>query len=403
MFLSYYMLCCLCNHFSFCISHSSNPIILVSSVSNHSTSDIVVSLLSLVYIVTLSQSSTSISVFAMAPNKATPPALTTRFVARKNGVTLHSLDAGVHKNLQCIICNKGHGSRAALSRHFKSHTTRPEELSPFTHRSCWDEKALTDYPPSRQEIWDLTIESDVFDALPSKQQQAINTKVTYAMAGVRNKKQLQELESQRRLRLLHWWFRANEGSLRARMEFGPEGLFPRQGKLITLRQGLAAKLMAWLRRKQARRSGPGTLRRGHHSGRRQPTHAHRHTANLPTRAAFRGQSPNNTSRPAGSESRPSCSLNFCPNRISRPRLRPLAQGIIYCGLRTRIHSPTHKLADTVVHEQHLYSLGQGSRRGSGLRHVPQIGHRDLSRRHRSFSRYRQQAHVALRLESYVQV
>ncbi len=72
----------------------------------------------------------------MAPTQSTCPALTTRSVARKNGISLRSLDAGVRKYYQCIICDKKNGSRAALSRHFKSHTTRPEELSPFTHPSC---------------------------------------------------------------------------------------------------------------------------------------------------------------------------------------------------------------------------------------------------------------------------
>lgn len=160
--------------------------------------------------------------------------VTTRNVARKNGVTFRSLDAGVRKNLQCIICNKMHGSRAALSRHFKSHITRPEELSPFAHPSCWDQKNRTTYPASKQGIWDSMVDEDVFDTLPSKKQRAINTKMTYAIAGVKNKKQLQQKEDQTRLRLLHWWFRANEESLRARMEFGPEGLFPRQGNIITL-------------------------------------------------------------------------------------------------------------------------------------------------------------------------
>lgn len=165
----------------------------------------------------------------MAPTKHT-----TRAVTRNTGVTLCSLGAGVRKDLQCIICNKMHGSRAALSRHFKSHITRPEELSPFTHPSCWEQKTLTTFPPSKEEIWDMPVDEDVFEALPSKKQRAINTKITYAVAGVKNKKQLQQKEDQTRLRLLHWWFRSNEDSLRARMEFGPEGLFPRQGSIITL-------------------------------------------------------------------------------------------------------------------------------------------------------------------------
>ncbi|CAD6578025.1 MAG: hypothetical protein ASARMPRED_008498 [Alectoria sarmentosa] len=125
-----------------------------------------------------------------------------------------------------------HGSRAVLSRHFKSHTTRPEELSPFTHPSCWDQTNLTAYPPSKQDTWDPTVDFDldVFRALPVKKQRAINAKIRYALAGVENKKQLQQKEEHMRLRFLHWWFRANEESLRARMEFGPEGLFPRKGE-----------------------------------------------------------------------------------------------------------------------------------------------------------------------------
>ena len=93
------------------------------------------------------------------------------------------------------------------------------------------------------------VDDDIFDTLPSTKQKAINTKIEYAMAGVENKRQLRQKEDQQRLRLLNWWFTANEESLRARMEFGPEGLFPRQGNLITLeRNGLAANSMVWLRR-----------------------------------------------------------------------------------------------------------------------------------------------------------
>ena len=166
----------------------------------------------------------------MAPTKHT-----TRAVTRNTGATLHALDAGIHKNLQCIICNKMYGSRAVLSRHFKEfHATRPEELSPFTHPSCWEQKTRSNLPPSKEEIWDLTVDEDVFEALPSKKQRATNTKITYAVAGVKTKKQLQQKEEQTRLRLLHWWFRLNEESLRARMEFGPKGLFPRKGNIITL-------------------------------------------------------------------------------------------------------------------------------------------------------------------------
>ena len=202
--LSHCFICHLCNFlFPFYISYYHNPIALLSSIPVLSTSNTVFSLLWLVYIAALSPSSSSISIFAMAPTKNAGPAITTRFTARKNGVTLRSLDAGVHKTFHCIICNRGQGSRAALSRHFKSHTTRPEELSPFTHPSCWDEEALTTYPRSKQEIWDLTVDTDVFDSLPSKKQRAINTKITYALAGVKNKKQLLLHENQKRLCLLH--------------------------------------------------------------------------------------------------------------------------------------------------------------------------------------------------------
>ena len=331
------------------------------------------------------------------------PALNTRSAARKNGVTLRSLDAGVHKHFQCIICDTKHGSRAALSRHFKSHTTRPEELSPFTHPSCWDEDSAT-YPPSKKHIYDMIVDDEIFDALPSRKQRAINANIEYALAGVRNKKQLQQKQDQQRLRLLHWWFRVNEDSLRARMEFGPKGLFPRQGNLITLeRKGLAANLMAWLRRTQARRSGPGILRRGNHSGRRQPARARRRTSDLTTRAAFRGESPNNRSRPAGPKPRPSRSLSLCPIWVFRPRLRPLAQGISHCRLRASIDSRTHKLAATVVHEQHLHPFRQGPRRRYNLRYSPQTGRGGILQRHRSFSRCHEQAELAFRLKNHEQV
>lgn len=184
----------------------------------------------------------------MAPTKITSS------VARKNGATFHSLDAGVHKTFQCIICDNRHGLKAALSRRFKTHNTRPEELSPFVHPSCWDEKPLTSYPPSKEETREMTVESNFFDSLPSRKQRAINAKITCALAGIKTKKQLQRNEDQTSLSLLHWWSRANEGSLRARMEFGLEGLFPRQGNFSTLaRHSFAANLMARLRKMQAPR------------------------------------------------------------------------------------------------------------------------------------------------------
>ena len=193
------------------------------------------------------------SVFAMAPTHPTLSAHVTRSVARKNGGTLRSLGAGVQKRFQCIICDKKHGSKAALSRHFKSHTTRPEVLSPFCHPSCWNEDS-SHYPPSKRSFHDIMVEDDLFDALPSKRQRAIKNKFEYARAGVKNNRQLRQQKDLQHWSMLHWWFRTNEESLRARMEFGPEGLFPLQGKLIALdRQGLAANLTAWLRRTQARR------------------------------------------------------------------------------------------------------------------------------------------------------
>lgn len=201
----------------------------------------------------------------MAPNRPTCPALNTRSATRKNGATLRSLDAGVQKCFRCIICDKKHGSRAALSRHFKSHTTRPQELSPFTHPSCWAEDSVT-YPRSGPNAEDIDVDDDVFDALPSKKQRALNSRIKYALAGVKNKRQLKQKKDQQRLCLLHWWFRANEDSLRARMEFGPPGLFPRRGKSITLKcHILAAKLTAWPRRTHSAGSGSSTLCRGHHS------------------------------------------------------------------------------------------------------------------------------------------
>ena len=294
---------------SFSLSHSTS---ILSPTSSHSLYRLS-SLLHLFSIITLSISSSYIPISVMAPIRIT------RSVARKDGVAFHSLDAGVHRPFQCIICNKRHGSRAALSRHFKSHTTRPEELSPFTHPSCWDEKPLTSYPLSKQEILDSAVESDGFDALPSKRQRAINAKIAYAQAGVKNKKQLQQKEDGIRLHMLHWWFRANEESLRARMEFGPEGLFPRQGNLLTLqRPNLAANLTAWLRRKQAPRSGRGILRRRHHSRRRQPARARRRPSGLTARAALGRERPDNTGRASRLEPRPSRSLGFCRNRIFRP-------------------------------------------------------------------------------------
>lgn len=140
----------------------------------------------------------------MAPTQPTSDAPTTRSIARKNGVTHHALNAGVYKRFQCIICDKKHGSRAALSRHFKSHTTRPVELSPFTHPSCWDDAGAT-HPPSRQRVHDMMIDDDEFEALPLKKQRALNTKIKYAEAGVKNKKQLKQKDDQAHLRLLHWF------------------------------------------------------------------------------------------------------------------------------------------------------------------------------------------------------
>ena len=139
---------------------------------------------------------------------------------------------------------------------FQNTNTRPEELSPFVHPSCWDEKPLTSYPPSKEEIEELTVKSNIFDSLPSKKQRAINAKITCALAGVKTKRQLQRDGDQTRLRLLHWWFRANEESLGARLELDPEGLFPRQGNLNTLeRHNFAANLTAWLKRTPALRTG----------------------------------------------------------------------------------------------------------------------------------------------------
>lgn len=173
----------------------------------------------------------------MAPTKST------RRVTRKNGVTSHAMDAGIHKTYQCIICDKKHSSKSALSRHFTSHTSRPRELSPFTHPSCWDETHITSYSPTMELAGDSTVESKAFDTRPSAKQQNIRTNITHAQAGVKNKKKLQQKEDQTHLRLLHWWFRVNEESLRARMEFGPKGLFPRQGKLITFGTSLIMRLI----------------------------------------------------------------------------------------------------------------------------------------------------------------
>ena len=46
-------------------------------------------------------------------------------------------------------------------------------------------------------------DDDEFDALPSKKKRAIKTRIEYAVAGVKNKKQLKQKEDQARLRLLH--------------------------------------------------------------------------------------------------------------------------------------------------------------------------------------------------------
>lgn len=173
----------------------------------------------------------------MAPTK------NTRSIAPKNSVTSHAMDSGVRKTFQCIICNNRHSSKAAISRHFKSHTTRPKELSPFTHPSCWDETPITSYSPTMQETGESTVESEAFDMRPSAKQRAIRTKFTYAHACVKNKKQLRQKEEQTRLHMLHWWFRVNEESLRARMEFGPKGLFPRQGNPITFGTSLIMRLI----------------------------------------------------------------------------------------------------------------------------------------------------------------
>ena len=105
------------------------------------------------------------------------------------------------------------------------------------------------YPPTKQEIRKSTIESDVFNVLPSNKPRTINTKLKSALAGVKNKKKVHDKEDQTRLRLLHWWFGANEWSLEARTESGREGLFLREGNLVTLEQiGDAANELAWIRR-----------------------------------------------------------------------------------------------------------------------------------------------------------
>lgn len=68
------------------------------------------------------------------------------------------------------------------------------------------------------------------DALPSKEQRAIEKRIRMAEEQVSTKKALVKKSEQSRLRLWRWWFECNEEALRARMEFGPEGLFPLQGK-----------------------------------------------------------------------------------------------------------------------------------------------------------------------------
>lgn len=115
---------------------------------------------------------------------------------------------------------------------------------------------------------------------------------------------------------------------------------------------------------------------------------------------FGREHPNNTSRQSRLKPRPSRVHGFCPDGILQPRLRPLAQGLGYCGLRARIDSPAHQFAAAMVHKQHLHAFRKGPRRRRGLRRISQAGRGSLSRQHRILARSRRQAQLALRLQNH---
>lgn len=142
------------------------------------------------------------------------------------------------------------------------------------------------------------------------------------------------------------------------------------------------------------------LHQRHHSRRRQPARARRRSSDFTTRTAFGREHPNNTSRQSRLKPRPSRLHGFCPDGILQPQLRPLAQGLGYCGLRARIDSPTHQFTATMVPKQHPHPFRKGPRRRRGLRRISQAGRGSLSRQHRNFARSRRQAQLALRLQNH---
>ena len=161
----------------------------------------------------------------------------TRSVARAARLPLLAMDAGVqksNKNLQCIICAAKFASKAWLSRHFKDHKTRPGMLSPFAHPSCWTAEQFVP-PANKEDLDEIGADENQYCALPSRKQREVKHKVACIMDDARTVKELREKSKQKNLRLMYWWFTVNEESLRARMTFGPEGLFPRHGELLICR------------------------------------------------------------------------------------------------------------------------------------------------------------------------
>lgn len=159
--------------------------------------------------------------------------------------------------------------------------------------------------------------------------------------------------------------------------------------------------MSRKRRTQAPGSGPDILHQRHHSQRRQPARTRLRTSDLPSPATFSRNRPNNTSGPS-SRLQPQRLrlLGFGGNRILRPRLRPLTQGVGHRRLRARIDPPAHQPAAAVVHERRIHPLRPDPRRKPHHGRRPPAHHESLPRRRGRVAGFRRQARVALRLEDH---